>query len=535
MFVDDLFILRNFIKSIKLKKKKKLRAKDIRKEKQKNRSAEGDTSLARIENQTFAISEAFRKEKNFLQFPFFLLHRSRGLNKIELTDTVYDKHGNRAEIFWKVTGSKEYGSPSILEMRISNHVDKIIDNLPKPIENPIRVGSLYSIAKALRREKWKNFKQIKNAFKCIRAATIETKFTFWLKDKEEYYGEPIFSRYDMIYFTGQKMPGGIVADAVYVWLSNPYLQSINANYTVPLDRDYYDSLSSPKTQRLYEFYSIKFYPIFEKNLRKIKINYSELCKYTPLTRQKRYSYIIRQFDSAHKELVKTKFFEKDPEIKPINGELDWSIELYPGERALKWYRRVNFDTQLPLFPEEEDDKNIFNRLIEIGVTKKSAFDLMQKHPLEEIRKQIEFLPYRKAENAPAVLFKSIQEGWSAPTAYIREKKKRDRERKEAELKERQAQAEKEKRDKSEAEEKELEAFYKSLSPEEQAEVDRVAEERLDSFMKKKLREGRAKGNLSPIVKSGLKWSRNNILREKIKEEGRGLDSSKKGKKVSRTS
>lgn len=533
---EDLNLLAEQIKSIQSKKEKGLKKSLPKKEPSRSKkksmasfASQKTKTISKFNGHAIVVSEAIRREKNFLQFPFFVLGKGRGLDKIEVCDVVYDKHGNKAEIYWSVIGSKKYGSPSLMEMKVNNYVERIIDQLPKPIENPIRVGSLYRICKALGRGvSGVDLEQAKKALKCIKAATIETKFTFWLKDKREYYGEPIFSRYDMVFFTGDNMPDGYKADAVYIWLSEPYLQSINANYTVPLDHEYYDSLSIPISQRLYEFYSLQFYPLFEKNLHCSKIRYSKLCKYAPLTQHKVFSYVKRQLEPSHQELIETGFL-KSAKYERIKEEKDWLISLFPGDRAKKWYQRSRKEEQLPLFPEEEDNE-IFSELINIGITKKTAFELLQEHPLEKIRRQLDWLSYRKPDNKPAVLFKSIQEEWSPPTGYLKEKKRKDRERKEAELKERQATTEKEKKERAGEEEKKLEGYYKSLSKEERADIDRVAEEALDDFMKEKLREGRAKGELSSIVKSGLKWSRNNILKEKLKEEGRGGSPSKKGKK-----
>ena len=380
---ENLNVLANLVKSLQNKKGNGLKVdppeKDSSNSKKwsKTRAAlKTSQALTRLEGQSFLISDAFRKEKNFLQFPFFLLGKGRGLDKIEVQDVVYDKHGNKAEIYWSVIGSKKYGSPSLLEMKVSNYVERISDQLQKPIENPIRVGTFYEICKAIGKKavSGSDIRDIKKAFKCLVAATIETKFTFWLKDKSEYYGEPVFHRYDIAYFTGDKMPDGTKADAVYVWFSEPYLQSINANYTVPLDHEYYDSLSLPISQRLYEFYSLQFFPCFERDVPFARLRYSKLCKYAPLTQHKVFSYLKRQLEPSHQELIETGFL-KSTKYERLKEESDWLISLYPGTRAKKWYLRSKNEEQLPLFPEEED-KEVFDRLIEIGITKPSAFEIL---------------------------------------------------------------------------------------------------------------------------------------------------------------
>ena len=476
--------------------------------------------------------EVLRKEKNFLQFPFFVLGKGRGLDKIEVTDIVYDKYDNKAEIYWSVIGSKKYGSPGLMEMKVNNYVERVIDRLPKPIENPIRVGTFYEICKAIGKPtvSGSDIRDIKKAIKCIVSATIETKFTFWLKDSEEYYGEPVFHRYDMAFFTGDKMSDGGVADGVYVWLGEPYRQSINANYTVPIDYEYYETLSLPISKRLYEFYSLQFYPVFKKNLKVAKVRYSKLCKYAPLTRHKVFSYLNRQLGQTHKEFIDTGFF-KSVDIEKDKEGGDWLFSICPGKRARSWYVKSHkFEEQLPLFTEGED-KVVFDQLLDVGITKQSAFGLLQEYSLEAIRAQIEWLPFRKPDNAPAVLFKAIQEEWSAPTAYIKRKKEADKKKKEDRLKAQQEKLEQKKIELEEAEAKKLEAFYRGLTQEERGEVDRLAEKELPDFLKEKRREAKLKGEESFGVEMGIRSNRNKILKEMMEEKGRGQESPEMDDKI----
>ena len=57
---------------------------------------------------------------------------------------------------------------------------------------------------------------------------------------------------------------------------------------------------------------------------------------------------------------------------------------------------------------------IFGRLIVAGVTRTTAYTLLSTHPLEQIRQQLEALPFRRAEEPAAVLVRSIQQDWALP-------------------------------------------------------------------------------------------------------------------------
>ena len=76
----------------------------------------------------------------------------------------------------------------------------------------------------------------------------------------------------------------------------------------------------------------------------------------------------------------------------------------------------------------------------------------------------------------------------------------------------------------EKEGRELDSFYQGLSPEKKKEIDALAEKMLPDFLKERLRESRAKGEESYGVEMGLINNRNKILKDMMKEKGRGQES-----------
>ncbi len=76
-------------------------------------------------------------------------------------------------------------------------------------------------------------------------------------------------------------------------------------------------------------------------------------------------------------------------------------------------------------------------MTDLGVSMKTARDLIRKHPEGQIGAQIDMLRYRKADNPAAVLVKAIREEWAPPAGYQtpeqREAERRDAQRVEAEI------------------------------------------------------------------------------------------------------
>ena len=87
--------------------------------------------------------------------------------------------------------------------------------------------------------------------------------------------------------------------------------------------------------------------------------------------------------------------------------------------AIKFHiKRKNSDIKLLSSPTEEnlpeEQKNICNKLIEIGITKQIAKDLIETYSLKSINDQIEWLEYRNPKDPQGMLIQSIKEAWAIP-------------------------------------------------------------------------------------------------------------------------
>lgn len=473
-------------------------------------------SVAGLPHQAFLFPEALRREKNFLKFPFFLLARGTGPEKIEVDVDLNDSNHNKAQIHWKVTGNKEYGSPGFLENKVNNYVERIIGLLPKPITNPIRVGSLSEICRAIgkRASSGSDTNEVKNAFKSIVGATIEAKVSFYLRDKNEYYSEPVFHRYDKALFRGDEMPDGSRADSVFIWLGEPFLESYNSNYTVPIDSRYYDTLPTPLSRRLFELYSLKFYPVFEYGHQHAEIRYSTLCKYVPLSRFRQISRIKQQIHPVHNRYLKSGFLEK-VEYEPLKAQADCLIILHPGMRAKNWYWKIKKGRKQLEAPADGDARMVLDRLLEVGISSQVADKLLQEHPLEEIRLQLDLLPFRKSDDPAAVLYKSIIDRWNEPSGYLKVREERKNKTKERELMARQDAIKQEGIKRKEVEIEKLEAFFVKLAPDQKADVDARAHEKLPEFMKQRKKVTDEKGEESPVINRSLEAARLLVLKEMV--------------------
>jgi hypothetical protein len=225
--------------------------------------------------------------------------------------------------------------------------------MPKPIKNPVRIGSLRYIAKlmGINPNSGKNIKDIQKGLKCIKGVTIEAEGSFKLKgEKYAEHKDDTFNLYNRVVLVGQQLPDGSLADAVYLELGTWYLQNINNHYVVPIDWHYYNQLEGTITSRLYEMLTIYFYAALERGEDFYEINYSRLCNYLPVTRQRPQWKAKKQFKRAHDILVESKYLAKVEWIE--THEIDnWRLYYGIGDRARNEYdknkKEMNLTLRLP--------------------------------------------------------------------------------------------------------------------------------------------------------------------------------------------
>jgi hypothetical protein len=404
-----------------------------------------------------------RSEVNFLTLPFFSLsrHDQRVRTEYHAIETRGDK---KLEVSWKVSANSEYGYPGVFDSKVHKAIEQIISNLPRPIENPIPLGSLLSLAKlmgvGLSRKgtlPGKSYKEIQDSLTKIVAATVESKGTFYDKGEEQFI-DARFHLYDQVVFIGQKLRDGVVADTNYLFLSSWYLDNINARYVKPLDYTYYRTLQSPIASRLYELLGVKFY----RGNPYIRYRYSTLCQLLPVTRYQYFSAAKRKLDLAHEELIRTGFLDNVEWGKVKDDPHDWYVNYWAGERAKE--ERQRFKKQVALPPPDDsveptpqpapttqaeqvaDAKSdladdVVNALQNFGISKKTAQKLAKNYPQDLILAKLDMVKWLVDTNSPLVsknpqgfLVKAIEDGYLSepPRRYKVSKQQEERQKQELE-------------------------------------------------------------------------------------------------------
>jgi len=394
-----------------------------------------------------------------------------------------------------------------------------------------------------------NYQRIKKALERIRMTGIKSEGAFYHKGKKEWTSK-VFGLYDSIIFRGEKLEDGSIAEKNLLYLGNIYLQNLNSFNIKPIDYTYWRSLESKIASRLYEILGIKFYGIRNKKEGFIRYKYSTLCQLLPVTPHEYISSAKRQLNPGNNELRDTGFISKYEWSE--NGNEDWLIYYWPGERAKEEMKRAkikNIDDRTEEYlpgPKEEVKKysknlsacnaqaeqiDLINKLVKLNVSKVTAENLIKNSGQELIEKWIEAINYSNADDKAAYLVKAIRENWQVPEEYLREKEEKQQKEKEGKIEDLRIKLKEEESKKRQEEIKKIEQIYSSLDPLQREEIRIETENRLPDFWKAQLNKERIKGKTSKMLEVVLEEKRREIIKEWIKS-GRIKDKNNKQKTIS---
>src|SRR5665648_343838 len=351
-------------------------------------------------NNEIDLPKIINTEVNLFIFPFFILERKSKKLETEYKDIV--KRGNKKiEIIWNVSANTKYGYPGLFDREVHKVIEQIISEILKKdgeIKNPISF-SIYDLCNrmGITTSGGKNYRKVKEALERIRMTGIKSEGAFYHKGQKEWISK-VFGLYDSIVFRGGQLEDGSITEKNLLYLGNIYLQSLNSFNVKPIDYTYWRILESKIASRLYEILGIKFYGVRNKKEGFIRYKYSTLCQLLPVTPHSYISSAKRQLNPGNNELRDTGFISKYEWSE--NGNDDWLIYYWPGERAKEEMKRVRAFTihqEEDLLPESKREVKIFskeqvdlvNKLLELNVSKVTAEKLIKNNDQELIKKMIE--------------------------------------------------------------------------------------------------------------------------------------------------
>jgi Replication initiator protein A len=258
----------------------------------------------------------------------------------------------------------------------------------------------------------------------------------------------------------------------YIIWNEVIFESFQAGYLKPLDYDLCSGLSNSTAKRMYRFLDKRFHhkPDWMFDLKELAHEHIGLSRNYDGP-----AHLKRKLQPAISELESVGFLEplSDSDRFPKDGK-SWKIHLIQKSSAL------------PPLPAPGNDaaaepRSLVTELTERGVTKATAAELMQRHPAETIQLKIDVFDWmlekqdkRVAKSPAGYLVKSINDDYAAPKGFL--SKAEQRQQQEArQAKERQVAEDRRSKQEQDAREKAerqaIDAYWESLTPEQQAEID----------------------------------------------------------------
>lgn len=267
------------------------------------------TSIQRYKKKEKSIEkDIFFHEYNFFKLPLVTVdkHKVGNIGHIEVKHATRDAAGATGMRVWKVFGSSQYGLGGLFDDTVFMAINKIISDIPKPIQNPIDIGSLKNITEIL---KIKNpngdvFRSISIAIKRLASLTVTSSSSFYDRDKKKYI-ESVFHVFDKVVFKSEVSEGTPTKRSNFIWLNDSYIRSINSGYMLPVDFDEYISIKNPIAKLIYKLLHTHFHAVKTP----LKIKYESLCNKLAITKENSPSQSKQQLLKAHTELLQNRIVD----------------------------------------------------------------------------------------------------------------------------------------------------------------------------------------------------------------------------------
>src|SRR5712691_10861456 len=284
---------------------------------------------------TRAPLSILRAETVLSRFPIHNLTQGRAVT-IHLTQT--NAQGT-LELRWEVSYNERYGPPGPLAYKLDTLViNHILDGLPRSLPRVLAVGSLRQISARLDVQvSGRQYAHLKHAFHQNASAYIVAYLRYRGRDGLARILNTGFTRYSVI-FTGELLPDGTPADAVYLVLSEQYLEVLNHAPVRPLDYAYLKALT-PTAQRFYEIVSYKMFAALKYRHPRAVLRYADYCLLSTQQRHRHYDQVKKQMYKVHQPHVQSGYLTKVhyEGTTDTDGQPDWLMHYTPGPKARAEY------------------------------------------------------------------------------------------------------------------------------------------------------------------------------------------------------
>lgn len=297
----------------------------------------------------------------------------------------------------------------------------------------------------------------------------------------------------------------------YIIWGEDIFSSFQAGYLKPLDYDLCMSLRNSTAKRMYRFLDKRFHfrPDWTFGLKEFAHEHIGLGRHYEGP-----SHLKRNLEPAIIELETVGFLEPLPDCERFQKDgRDWKIYLLQkGKQAA-----------VPLIEQTSEPPPLVQELTKRGVTKATAAEMVQRHAAQVILLKIDVFDWmtekkdKRITKSPAgYLVDSIVKDYAAPKGYVskQDRQRHDEARQAREREEAEQRRRKQKEDTLQrAERQAVNAYWDSLTPEQQAAHDAEAIVQADAEERKLIEPG-------PMMRIGMSLLRDKHTRKLLQAQGK---------------
>jgi hypothetical protein len=319
--------------------------------------------------------------------------RNRKEGVSESRTTIATGDGQRLIQVWRVTASRDYELPGALDQDVFVAVLKLIDRQGGMSTNGKLTFSLYELVEILGRSHGgKTYDDVRESLERLATTSIHSENAFYSKDTESLETET-FHLWS-VRFSRNKGKRGRAIEHHTLTFHDILVRSFHAHYLKGLDTDFYFSLFSPLSRRLYRL-------VDQKRRDKLSwtVDLSQLRQLVSMAPSYRYpSQIKAALQPAHHELLKKGFLTE--------ASVDKKTVRYRIGKAFAHHRAT---LELRGTPEE---MIAVQRLISNSVWSGIARALVAQHGPDHCMYYVDALHHQKGVRNPgAWLRRYIEAGW----------------------------------------------------------------------------------------------------------------------------
>jgi plasmid replication initiation protein len=372
------------------------------------------TLLSESTEQLSPAREVYRDELNFAEFPLASISTSlpKDQKTLEFTDEIFDKSANKPVIRkLTITASDKYGLPTAMDDEV---ILGLIQLTGKRDFSDRRVFfTRYELLKLLNwKDTTRNYRRLEQSLNRWLGVTLYYEKAWWSKEEQSWVSEG-FHILDHVQIFDQERQRKASKRSVeeagkssFVW-NDVVFNSFSAGYIKQIDFEFYKSLESAISKRMYRFLDKRFYrrARYEFKLRTFA------CEHVGLSKSYHNGEIKRVLTPAIEELANLGFIEssslEDRFIRKARGE--WS---------------VIFTRATEQIAKQQDHSPLLQALVERGLNTVSARRIVAKVESVKIQEKLALFDWlvsrndlRIQRNRAGFLYRSITEDFPLPDDY----------------------------------------------------------------------------------------------------------------------